>query len=164
MLVFDQLLGEPADAFAQLLVHRDAGTARLYRETAIVTGASESTLRRRAERWNWQTRLDAYDTAMLKKMELESTEQALRRQADQLRDFRDLQLERARKLGDLADLIIEFIHHSLVQHQESGLIVNLRELSPVLSSSSKVMELSMNTEATALGVTELLERYLDLDK
>ena len=161
MPTFEQLPGEPADSFAQLLVHRDAGPARLYRETAIVTGSSESTLRRRAERWDWQKRSDAYDSAMLKTIESESTEQSLRRQAEQLRNFRDIQLDRSRRLGALADSLMEFVRHSLVQHQENGLILNGRELQSVLSSSSKAMEVSMNTEATALGVTELLERYLD---
>ena len=69
MLTFEQLPGEPADAFAQLLVHRDAGPTRLYRETAIATGSSISTLRRRAERWDWQNRLEAYDAEILKKIE-----------------------------------------------------------------------------------------------
>lgn len=163
MPVFEQLPGEPADAFAQLLVHRDAGPSRLFRETAIVTGTSESTLRRRAERWDWQIRLNSYDASMLKKIESERTEQTLRRQTEQLREFRDLQLDRARRLGALADLMMEFVRLSLVQHHENGLVLNVREFSSVLSSSTKAMELSMDTEAISLGVTEFLDRYLDFE-
>lgn len=155
---FEQLPGEPADAFAQLLVHRDAGPARLFRVTANVTGSSESTLRRRAERWSWQKRLEAYDAAMLKTMETESTSEALHRHEQQLREFRDLQLDRARRLGQLADDLMEFVRFSLLQHQQQESVLQGRELSPVLSSSCRAMEISMNTEATALGVLELLDQ------
>ncbi len=155
---FEQLPGEPADAFAQLLVHRDAGPARLFRETANVTGSSESTLRRRAERWSWQKRLEAYDAAMLKTMETESTSETLHRHEKQLRQFRDLQLNRARRLGQLADELIEFVRWSLLHHQQQGTTLQGRELSSVMSSSCKAMDLSMNTEAVALGVAELLDQ------
>ena len=158
MPTFEQLPGEPADSFSQLLVHRDAGPARLYRETAIATGSSISTLRRRAERWDWQRRLDAYDAEILKKMESQSTTDALCRHEEQLREFRNLQLDRSRRLGQLADELMEFVRWSLLQHQQKGLTLQGRELSSALSSSCKAMDISMNTEATALGIAELLDQ------
>ena len=154
---FPQLPGEPSDAFAQLVVHRDAGPTRLYRETADLTGASESTLRRRAERWSWQRRLDIYDAELLRQMEMLSTEDALRRHAEQLKKFRDIQLERAHRLGELADELMGFIHYSLLQHQHNGLVLQGREISSLLASSCKSLEASMDIEAVALGVSELLE-------
>ena len=154
---FQQLPGEPSEAFAQLLIHRDAGPSRLYRETAVVTGSSESTLRRRAERWSWQKRLDDYDAALLRQMEIGSTQDALRRHAEQLKKFRDIQLERAHRLGELADELMAFIHHSLLQHQQNGLVLQGREISSLLASSCKSLEASMDIEAVALGVSELLD-------
>ena len=58
---FPQLPGEPADAFEQLLLHRDFGPSRQFSQTADVVGCSESTLRRRAEQWNWVERLADQD-------------------------------------------------------------------------------------------------------
>lgn len=154
---FQQLPGEPSEAFAKLLIHRDAGPSRLYRETAVVTGSSESTLRRRAERWSWQRRLDDYDAALLRQMEIDSTQDALRRHAEQLKKFRDIQLERAHRLGELADELMAFIYHSLLQHQQkndwSFKIVRF----PRLASSCKSLEASMDIEAVVLGVSELLD-------
>ena len=158
MPTFEQLPGEPADSFAQLLVHRDAGPSRLYRETAVATGSSISTLRRRAERWDWQTRLDVYDAEILKTMESQSTADVLHRHEKHLREFRDLQLDRSRRLGQLADELMEFVRWSLLQHQQQGLTLQGRELSSALSSSCKAMDISMNTEATALGLAELLDQ------
>jgi len=160
---FEQLPGEPADSFAQLLVHRDAGPSRLFRDTALITGTSESTLRRRAEKWCWRKRLDDYDAEILKKIELESTTDALQRYKKQLAEFRDLQLDRARRLGKLADEMMEFVRYSLLRYQEQGLILHGREFSAVLTSSSKAMEISMNTEATAIGIAELLDQDLGSD-
>jgi len=154
---FQQLPGEPSEAFAQLLVHRDAGPARLYRETAALTGSYESTLRRRAESWSWQRRLDNYDAALLRHMEMVSTEDALRRHEEQLKKFRDIQLERAHRLGELADELMEFVHHSLLQHQQNGLVLQGREISALLASSCKSLEASMDIEAVALGISELLD-------
>ena len=62
---FPQLPGEPADAFEQLLMHRDFGPSRQFSQTADVVGYSESTLRRRADQWNWVERLADYDSWML---------------------------------------------------------------------------------------------------
>ena len=68
-----------------------------------------------------------------------------------------MQLDRARRLGKLADEMMEFVSLSLLRHHEQGLLLHGREFSAVLSSSSKAMEIAMSTEAAALGITELLE-------
>jgi len=54
--------------------------------------------------------------------------------------------------------LIEFVRWSLMHHQQQGSTLQGRELSSVLSASCKAMDISMNTEATALGVSELLEQ------
>ena len=90
-------------------------------------------------------------------MELEGTSYALQRYTKQLAEFRDLQLDRARRLGKLADEMMEFVRLSLLRHHEQGLLLHGREFSAVLSSSSKAMEIAMSTEAAAHDITELLE-------
>lgn len=50
-LVFAQLPDEPAADYAALLQYRDLGPGRSLRQAAVVTGLSESTLRRIAKRW-----------------------------------------------------------------------------------------------------------------
>jgi len=72
---FSQLPGEPSDAFEQLLLHRDFGPSRQFSQTADVVGCSESTLRRRAEQWNWAERLAFYDSGMLHKLSEARTEE-----------------------------------------------------------------------------------------
>ena len=89
---FPQLPSEPADAFEQLLLHRDFGPSRQFSQTADVVGCSESTLRRRTEQWNWVKRLADYDSEMLQKGSEARTKEDLERYKHQLETFRLEQL------------------------------------------------------------------------
>ena len=103
---FPQLPGEPADAFEQLLLHRDFGPSRQFSQTADVVGCSESTLRRRAEQWNWVERLADYDSGMLQQASEARTQEDLERYKNQLETFRQEQLARACTVGDRAEELL----------------------------------------------------------
>ena len=78
-----------------------AGPADLFMQTADVVGCSESTLRRRAEKWNWAERLEAYDSGILQQVSEARTTKDLTRYTVQLEAFRQEQLARAQsELGN----------------------------------------------------------------
>ena len=160
-MTFDQLPGEPAEVFEQLLIHRDLGPGRLFRQTAELVGCSESTLRRRSEQWQWVERLKAYDAALLDQINSDGHSQALKRHEKQLKEFRDKQLSRAQRVGELADELMALLKQSLKQQMDEGVMLRSREIPSVLSATCKSLEGAMNIEATALGVSELLD---DLSK
>ncbi|MCP9877989.1 hypothetical protein [Cyanobium sp. A2C-AMD] len=58
-LPFERLPEEPAPDYAALLRYRDLGPGRSLSQAAVVTGLSQSTLRRLAKRWEWSARLEA---------------------------------------------------------------------------------------------------------
>ena len=157
MTSFPQIRGEPADAFEQLLLHRDFGPSRQFSQTADVVGCSESTLRRRAEEWNWIERLDAYDSDVLQKVSEARTTEDLARYSLQLEAFRQEQLTRARNIGALAEELLALVDRSLRHHLEAGTVLQARELPSVTASACKAVEGAMNIEATALGIAHLLE-------
>ena len=157
MKSFDQLPNEPAEAFEQLLVHRNFGPSRQFCHTAEVVGCSESTLRRRAEQWNWSDRLAAYDSGVLQRVSEARTEVELELHRDQLETFRQEQLERAKAVGKRADELLALVARSLQHHLEAGTMLQLRELPPVVNAACKAFESAMNTEAAALGVASLLD-------
>ncbi|CAI8173795.1 MAG: Uncharacterised protein [Prochlorococcus marinus str. MIT 9215] len=157
MTSFLQLCSEPADAFEQLLLHRDFGPSRQFSQTADVVGCSESTLRRRAEQWQWAERLADYDSGMLEQASEARTEAELERYVDRLEAFRQEQLYRADRVGGLAEELLALVERSLKHHLETETVLQGRELPAVLNAVCKSLEAAMNTEATALGVTELLE-------
>ena len=154
---FPQLPGEPADAFEQLLLHRDFGPSRQFSQTADVVGCSESTLRRRAEQWNWVERLADYDSGMLQQASEARTKEDLERYKHQLEAFRKEQLARARTVGDRAEDLLGMVERSVRHHLEAGTVLQGRELPSVMAAACKALEGAMNIEATALGVAGLLE-------
>ena len=154
---FPQLPGEPADAFEQLLLHRDFGPSRQFSQTADVVGCSESTLRRRAEQWNWVERLADYDSGMLQQASEARTQEELQRYKHQLETFRQEQLERARTVGDRAEDLLAMVERSVRHHLEAGTVLQGRELHSVMAAACKAFESAMNIEAMALGVAGLLQ-------
>ena len=154
---FPQRPGEPSEAYEQLLLHRDFGPARQFSQTAEAVGCSESTLRRRAEQWNWGTRLADYDAELLQQVSQARTEADLERYEAQLETFRQQQLERAQRVGDRAEELLAMVERSLRQHLEAGILLQPRELPSVMAAACKALEGAMNIEAAALGIAEFLE-------
>ena len=158
MTVFPQLPGEPSEAYEQLLMHRDFGPARQFSQTAEAVGCSESTLRRRAEQWDWAARLAEYDVELLQQVSQVRSKSALVRYEVQLETFRQQQLERAQVVGDRADELLALVERSLRHHLEAGTCLHPRELSSVIAAACKALQGAIDIEATALGVEEFLDR------
>ena len=155
---FPQLPSEPADAFEQLLLHRDFGPSRQFSQTADVVGCSESTLRRRTEQWNWVKRLADYDSEMFQKGSEARTKEDLERYKHQLETFRLEQLARARTVGDRAEELLAMVERSVSHHLETGTVLQGREIPSVMTAACKALEGAMELEEMALGVSELLVR------
>ena len=154
---FPQLPGEPADAFEQLLLHRDLGSSRQFSQTPNVVGCSESTLRRRAEQWDWEDRLAAYDSEVLQEVSEARTKADLESYDQHLQTFRQQQLARARTVGDRAEELLAMVERSVRHHLDAGTVLQGREIPSVMAAACKALEGAMNIEATALGVSTLLE-------
>ena len=158
MTSFPQLPGEPADVFEQLLLHRDFGPSRQFTQTANVVGCSVSTLRRRAEHWNWGERLAVYDSGLLMTVSDARTKAELKRYEEQLESFRQEQIARAQNVGKRAEELLAMVERSLKHHLEAGTVLEGKELSSVITAACKALDGAMNIEATALGISELLEK------
>ena len=157
MTSFPQLPGEPAEAYEQLLLHRDFGPSRQFSQTADVVGCSESTLRRRAEQSDWPARIAEYDASLLQQVSQARRQADLERYESQLETFRLEQVERARTVGDRAEELLAMVKRSLRHHLEAGTCLQARELPAVMAAACKALEGAMNIEATALGIAEFLE-------
>ena len=127
--------------------------------TAERVGCSESTLRRRAEEWNWIERLEAYDSDVLQKVSEARTTEDLARYSLQLEAFRQEQLTRARFVGGRAEELLAMVERSVRHHLEAGTVLQGRELPSVMAAACKALEGAMNIEATALGVAQLLDEF-----
>jgi len=155
-LIFDRLPEEPAADYAALLQYRDLGPSRSLRQATVVTELSESTLRRLAKRWNWKTRLDAYDDSFLARVAETGAEAELARHHAQLVTFRETQHRRAEQLSDAAERLLELVLESACNHLAAGTLLQPAQLGSALTAAARALEASGSTAATALGVDELL--------
>jgi hypothetical protein len=159
-LPFERLPDEPAADYAALLQYRDLGPGRSLSQAAVVTGVSESTLRRIAKRWTWKERLQAYDAAFLERMAVSGAEAEQARHRAQLVAFRDAQHRRAEQLADAAERLLELVVESTRKHLAAGTLLQPAQLGAGLTAAARALEASGSTAATALGVEELLEKLL----
>ena len=158
MTSFQQLPNEPSDSFELLLLHRDCGPGRQFSQTAEIVDCSESTLRRHAEMWNWGERLAEYDSGLLMTVSDARTKAELKRYEEQLESFRQEQIARAQNVGKRAEELLAMVERSLKHHLEAGTVLEGKELSSVMAAVCKALEGAMNIEATALGISELLDK------
>ena len=157
---FVRLPTEPAADYAALLQHRDLGPGRSLSQAAVVTGLSESTLRRMAKRWDWVRRLEAYDLTSLRRIAAAGAEAAEDSHRNQLLAFRDAQHRRADRLATAAEQLMELVVESARKHLAAGTLLQPGQLGAALGAAARALEASGSTAATALGVEELLEALL----
>ena len=160
-LTFDRLPEEPAADYAALLQYRDLGPGRSLRQAAVVTGMSQSTLRRLAKRWDWKQRLEDYDDSFLARAAKVGAEAEQARHRAQLVAFRDAQHRRAEQLSDAAERLLELVVESTRSHLAAGTLLQPAQLGAGLTAAARALESSGSTAATALGVEELLQAHLN---
>lgn len=159
-LPFERLPEEPAADYAALLQYRDLGPGRSLSQGSVVTGLSQSTLRRLSKRWAWQERLEAYDARFLARAAVVGAEAEQARHRAQLVAFRDAQHRRAERLADAAEQLLALVVESTRKHLEAGTLLQPAQLGAGLTAAARALEASGSTAATALGVEELLEGLL----
>ena len=160
-MTFDRLPEEPAADYAALLQYRDLGPGRSLRQAAVVTGMSQSTLRRLAKRWDWKQRLEDYDDSFLARAAEVAAEAEQARHRAQLLAFRDTQHRRAEQLSDVAERLLELVVESTSAHLAAGTLLQPAQLGAGLTAAARALEASGSKAATALGVEELLEAHLN---
>jgi hypothetical protein len=155
-LLFERLSDESASDFSVLLKYRDLGPGRSLRQAAALTGLSESTLRRLSKRWDWQSRLEPYDAALLQEVAAAGAEAEKTRHRAQLLAFRDAQHRRADRLAEAAERLLELVLESTREHLLAGTLLQPAQLGAPLMSAARALESSSSTAATALGVDQVL--------
>ena len=160
-MTFDRLPEEPAADYAALLQYRDLGPGRSLRQAAVITGLSQSTLRRLVKRWDWERRLEAYDDSFLARAAEVGAEAEQVRHRAQLLAFRDAQHRRAEQLSDVAERLLELVVESTRSHLAAGTLLQPAQLGAGLTAAARALEASGSTAATALGVEELLQAHLN---
>ena len=97
---------------------------------------------------------------MLQQASEARTKEDFDRYSNQLETFRLEQLSRARIVGDRAEELLAMVERSVRHHLDAGTVLQGREIPSVMAAACKALEGAMNIEATALGVSALLEEII----
>lgn len=160
---WDQQEGEPTQWFVRFELYRLAGPSRsllhFYSAERIKAGKGAAQTisgawQKQVTLWRWKERAEAWDQVQLAELR-ETGEQAFRRQ---LELHRQRSLRVAKNAMDTAEKLLEKTTSRLLAIKPSQIPV--KSIPAYLRAAASVAEASLNAEAQALSVEELL-RELD---
>jgi hypothetical protein len=133
------------------------GPTRSAKSAARAAGAPSNTLQKYSADGDWPERARAWDAHNASQWRTEEDAKAKAAYQGELRKFREDQQKRARALGRVADLMICATTRTLEEMEASGGLIDPEQLATVARASASLVEVSMNTAAAALGVSDVLE-------
>ena len=150
----DKLPTESAKAYAAFVAYCELGPGRGVRDVAQQLGKSATLIGRWSAQHSWQSRVAEYDRAI-----------ALER-ADDLRQHRRAEVERLRQqntddataLRTLARGLLGKLAKKIAVLSEDD--IDTKEIAPLLRTLSTTLTTATNLDASALGITDLLQ-HLD---
>ena len=114
--LWDQKLGESAKAYEAFCVYRDLGSERSILKAAQKLLKSEGTLKRWAGRWNWTSRVDAWDTHISE----QATKQAEKAAIEAKREMDKRQITVCSSMQNFMAIRVNTMNARLRKWQEAG--------------------------------------------
>lgn len=152
---------ETPAAYEAFTCYLQLGRQRSHKKVAEIVGETVRIVQQYAQRYAWRERAAAWDADQMEQRfaEVRKDREAEHRAA--ILKFRDDQARRARAMGRLAELMMALTEEKLQAMQAAGELPSEQQLSNLAKTVATLSDTSMNLEATALGVDELLEVQLD---
>ena len=151
---------ETPPAYEAFVCYLELGRKRTFKKVAKILNEKELIVNQYAKRYAWTKRAAAYDAANIKERFDEIRKQREQEHKEAILKFRDDQARRAKAMGNLAELMLDLTHDKMLEMQDQGQLPSEQQLSNLAKTVATLSETSMNLEATALGVEELLEGAL----
>lgn len=151
---------ESPAAFEAFTAFLQLGNKRNQQTVCEITGQSRNMVRIWSKEYAWKDRAAAYDGYMMAQRfnEVRADSEAKHKQA--IIRFRDDQARRARAMGNLAELLLDLTREKVEAMRAAGELPSEQQLSNLAKTVATLGETSMNLEAAALGVEELLDAEL----
>lgn len=148
---------ESPEAYGYFVTYMELGRSRSYVKVAEVTGTTESNIRKFAKRYNWRERCAQYDADQVRATFAQSKAENQAKHKAAIKRFRDEQMNRARGMGDLADLMMELTAEKLQAMRAAGELPSEQSISNLAKTVASLADMAMNLQATGLGVDELID-------
>lgn len=138
------------------------GRERNISKTAKIVGISYNTCKDLSQRFCWPERAAAYDADQIKARFAEVKKAREKKHREEIDEFRHRQHTRAIAMGDLADLMLDMTADKLNAMRAAGEHISEQSISNVARTVASLADMSMQIQATALGIDDLNEA-LDAD-
>lgn len=152
---------ESPAAYEALTCYLELGANRSHKQVAAILGRHLSQLKTWSRNYSWKDRTAAYDAHQIQNRFKESRAENEAKHRAAILKFRDDQTRRARGMGQLAELLMELTQEKVEAMRAAGELPSEQQLSNLAKTVATLGETSMNLEAAALGVEELMEADLD---
>lgn len=152
---------ETANAYEAFTVYLNLGKRRSQKQVCAVLNTPIKTIETYSKRYAWRERSAAWDANEIKKRFDEVRQDREEEHRKAIAKFRDDQARRAKSMGNLAELMLDLTQEKMQAMRAAGELPSEQQLSNLAKTVATLSETSMNLEAAALGVDELLETHLD---
>lgn len=152
---------ETPAAYEALTCYLQLGRQRSHKQVAEIVGEPVRIIQQYATRYAWRERAAAWDAEQMQERFNEARKGREEAHRAAILKFRDDQARRARAMGGLAELLLELTREKVEAMRAAGELPSEQQLSNLAKTVATLSDTSMNLEATALGVDELLEVQLD---
>lgn len=152
---------ETPRAYEAFVTFLQLGRERNLPAVAKILSETRANVEQWSKRYAWRERSAAYDAAHIATRFEEVRNQREEEHRKAIKKFRDDQARRARAMGNLAELMLDLTQEKLMAMRAAGELPSEQQLSNLAKTVATLSDTSMNLEAAALGVDELLEAHLD---
>lgn len=153
---------ETPEGYEAFVAYLELGRERTVGKAAKIAGIALTTAKDLAKRFCWTERAGAYDGDQMRQRFDEVRKARHRKHRAEINSFREKQHVRAMAMGDLADLMLDMTTDKLNAMRAAGEHISEQSIANVARTVASLADMSMQIQATALGIDDLNEA-LDAD-
>ena len=148
---------ESPQGFEAFTAYLQLGRQRTIKKAAEVAGIALTTCKDLAKRFCWTERAAQFDADQMKARFEEVRRERETRHREEINKFRERQANRAIAMGDLADLMLDMTTDKLTAMRAAGEHISEQSIAQVARTVASLADMSMQIQATALGIDDLNE-------
>ena len=147
---------ETAEQYRALQYHLNCGPGRAYSQTAEYMGMAATTIKKWAEKYNWERRTAAWDTSQMTLAVREANKLERRRQRDSIEEYRKANEDQAKMMMEVSGDLMNIIQKRIIQAEAEGENIPMGLISGLMRAAANISDSGRQSWATALGVGQLM--------
>lgn len=147
---------ENEEQYRAFQFHLNMQSGRSFDATAEFIGREPETVRRWADKYNWDRRCAAYDKKQMALTFKEANKMERRKHRYAIEEFRQANEDQARLMMDVSSDLMGIIKQRVAQAAAEGEEIPMSLLSGLMRAAANISDAGRQAWATSLGVSELM--------